>query len=89
MILSPISRVPGLKQSVRPDIGVWFPGEFSPDQSWYVVHTKVRQERTACENLACRGFAVYLCFGQEPAVMRAEVLRGIHDFETLQMLVAH
>lgn len=27
---------------------------------WYVVHTKVRQEQTACENLARQGYAVYL-----------------------------
>lgn len=27
---------------------------------WYVVHTKVRQEQTACENLLRQGFAVYL-----------------------------
>ena len=47
MSLSPISSVPGLKQAVRPDIGVLFAGEFSPDLPWYVVHTKVRQEQTA------------------------------------------
>lgn len=27
---------------------------------WYVVHTKVRQEQTACDNLARQGYAVYL-----------------------------
>lgn len=26
---------------------------------WYVVHTKVRQEQTACENLARQGYIVY------------------------------
>lgn len=31
-----------------------------PSLSWYVVHTKVRQEQTACENLARQGYAVYL-----------------------------
>lgn len=133
MSLSPISSVPGLKQAVRPDIGVLFAGEFSSDLPWYVVHTKVRQEQTACENLARQGFAVYLPrikalkrirgrqqakleplfpryiffqprsathsiapvrstlgvmnivrFGQEPAVMRSEVLRGIREFESRQ-----
>ena len=97
---------------------------------WYVVHTKVRQEQTACENLARQGYAVYfpkirqlkrsrgrqqahqeplfprylfvqpaaatqsiapvrstlgvstlVRFGQEPAVMRAETLHTIHEFE--------
>ena len=34
----------------------------SPDANlpWYVVHTKVRQEQTACDNLARQGFTVYL-----------------------------
>lgn len=27
---------------------------------WYVVHTKVRQEQTACDNLVRQGYAVYL-----------------------------
>lgn len=27
---------------------------------WYVVHTKVRQEQVACDNLARQGYAVYL-----------------------------
>jgi len=27
---------------------------------WYVVHTKVWQEQTACDNLAHQGYAVYL-----------------------------
>lgn len=30
------------------------------DPPWYVVHTKVRQEQTAGENLARQGYAVYL-----------------------------
>lgn len=97
---------------------------------WYVVHTKVRQEQTACDNLVRQGYVVYLPrikilkrirghqkvqqeplfprylflqpgstahsiapvrstlgvttmvrFGQEPAVMRPETLKSIHDFE--------
>jgi len=100
---------------------------------WYVVHTKVRQEQTACENLARQGYGVYfprvkvlkrrrgrqqaqteamfpryiffqpgshahsiapvrstsgvsaiVRFGQEPAVIRAETLRGIREFEARQ-----
>ncbi len=103
----------------------------APSLSWYVVHTKVRQEQTACENLARQGYAVYLPklkvlkrirgrqqpqheplfprylflrpesashsiapvrstlgvstivrFGHEPAVMRAETLKSIQEFET-------
>ena len=27
---------------------------------WYVVHTKVRQEQTACDNLVRQGYVVYL-----------------------------
>lgn len=97
---------------------------------WYVIHTKVRQEQTACDNLVRQGYAVYLPrikilrrvrgrqqiyqeplfprylflqpgsathsigpvrstlgvtsmvrFGQKPAVMRPETLKGIYDFE--------
>lgn len=32
----------------------------SPSLPWYAVHTKVSQERTACENLVRQGFDVYL-----------------------------
>jgi transcriptional antiterminator RfaH len=35
-------------------------GNANPDLPWYVVHTKVRQEQTACENLARQGYAVYM-----------------------------
>jgi transcriptional antiterminator RfaH len=133
MSLPSISSVPGLAQVGRPDIGVLLAEDFSPDLPWYVVHTKVRQEQAACENLARQGFTVYMPrikvlkrirgrqqarleplfpryiffqprsaahsiapvrstlgvmnivrFGQEPAVMRSEVLRGIRDFETRQ-----
>jgi len=34
--------------------------EFDGDQPWYVVHTKVRQEQTASENLARQGYSFYL-----------------------------
>jgi transcriptional antiterminator RfaH len=38
---------------------------------WYVVHTKVRQEQIACENLARQGYAVYL-----PRIKILKRLRG-------------
>jgi transcriptional antiterminator RfaH len=99
---------------------------------WYVVHTKVRQEQTACENLVRQGYAVYLPriklmkrirgrqqlqqeplfprylflqpgsrehsiapvrstlgvtalvrFGQTPAVMSSDTVKGIRDFEAI------
>jgi transcriptional antiterminator RfaH len=105
-------------------------GNTSFDFPWYVVHTKVRQEQTACENLARQGYAVYLPqikvlkrsrgrqraqqepmfpryifvqpgsnaqsiapvrstlgvtsivrFGQEPAVVRPAIMKGIREFE--------
>ena len=133
MSLSPISSVSGLAQAVRPDIGELLAEDVSSERPWYVVHTKLRQEQTACENLARQGYAAYLPrikvlkrirgrqqarleplfpryiffqprssahsiapvrstlgvmnivrFGQEPAVMRSEVLRGIRDFEARQ-----
>lgn len=39
---------------------VLFAEDSVPSLPWYVVHTKVRQEQTACENLARQGFVVYL-----------------------------
>lgn len=51
---------PGLVQAVPPGAGVLLAEDFSPTLPWYVVHTKVRQEQTACENLTRQGFAVYL-----------------------------
>lgn len=36
------------------------PATSGADLPWYVVHTKARQELTACENLARQGYAVYL-----------------------------
>jgi len=43
---------------------------------WYVVHTKVRQEQTACENLARQGFTVYL--------PRINVLKRIRNRQQVQ-----
>jgi transcriptional antiterminator RfaH len=34
--------------------------ESTANQPWYVVHTKVRQEQIACDNLGRQGFEVYL-----------------------------
>lgn len=52
------------------------PSNFSPEDSaatllWYVVHTKARQEQTACENLARQGYSVYL-----PRIKRLKRIRG-------------
>ncbi len=109
---------------------VRFAEAWAANLPWYVVHTKVRQEQVACDNLLRQGYAVYLPrirllkrvrrrqqmqqeplfprylfvqpgsaadsiapvrstlgvttlvrFGQEPAVMRAEVLEDIRAFE--------
>lgn len=43
---------------------------------WYVVHTKVRQEQTACDNLARQGFTVYL--------PRIKVLKRIRNRQQVQ-----
>jgi transcriptional antiterminator RfaH len=51
---------PGLMQELMPGAGGLLADDFSPALPWYVVHTKVRQEQKACENLARQGFAVYL-----------------------------
>ncbi len=108
-----------------------FVEDTGPNLPWYVVHTKVRQEQTAYDNLVRQGYAVYLPrikilkrirgrqqvlqeplfprylfvqprsvahsiapvrstpgvttivrFGQEPAVLRPQTLKDIHDFET-------
>lgn len=60
MNLPPISSVPGVVHAVRPGAGVLLGEDLSSDLPWYVVHTKVRQEQTACENLARQGYKVYL-----------------------------
>lgn len=119
--------------AVRSSLDVLSAEEAALCPPWYVVHTKVRQEQTACENLRRQGFAVYLPrikimkrsrgrqqtqleplfpryiflqpgsfghsiapvrstlgvativrFGQEPAILRAETLNSIRDFETCQ-----
>lgn len=133
MSLSSISPVVAPAQVGPPRVGELPAEDSSPGLPWYVVHTKLRQEQTACENLTRQGYSVYLPrikvlkrirgrqqarleplfpryiffqprsaahsispvhstlgvmnivrFGQEPAVMRSEVLRGIRDFETCQ-----
>jgi len=38
---------------------------------WYVVHTKVRQEQIACDNLARQGYGVYL-----PRIKLLKRIRG-------------
>ena len=43
----------------------------APNLPWYVVHTKVRQEQTAGENLARQGYAVYL-----PKIKLLKRIRG-------------
>lgn len=44
-----------------------------PDaQPWYVVHTKVRQEALACDNLSRQGYAVYL-----PRIKVMKRIRGL------------
>jgi transcriptional antiterminator RfaH len=133
MNLRVISSVSSLALAVRSGAGVLLGDDLPPELPWYVVHTKVRQEHIASENLARQGFSVYLPhikvlkrirgrqqarldplfpryiffqprsvahsiapvrstlgvmnivrFGQEPAVMRSEVLVGIRDFEARQ-----
>jgi len=50
------SRVPG----VQPVVDSLPAEEPAASMPWYVVHTKVRQEQTACENLVRQGYGVYL-----------------------------
>lgn len=52
--------VPGLVESVRSVVGLFPAVSANLDLPWYVVLTKVRQEQTACENLARQGYAVYM-----------------------------
>jgi transcriptional antiterminator RfaH len=44
---------------------------FATNLPWYVVHTKVRQEQTACANLVRQGYSVYL-----PQIKRLKRIRG-------------
>jgi transcriptional antiterminator RfaH len=60
MNLPEISSVQGLAKAVQPDIGVLVAHDICLKRPWYVVHTKVRREQTACENLARQGYAVYM-----------------------------
>lgn len=50
----------GMAQATQPWVGQFIADESSSVLPWYVVHTKVRQEQTAFENLARQGFCVYL-----------------------------
>lgn len=68
---SPISPVPGLTQAIPSGTGVLLAEDSSPDLPWYVVHTKVRQEQTALENLARQGYTVYL-----PRIKKLKRIRG-------------
>lgn len=64
------TRVPGQATGVPgPKVGLAGPSGLS--LPWYVVHTKVRQEQIACENLARQGYAVYL-----PRIKILKRLRG-------------
>jgi transcriptional antiterminator RfaH len=44
------------------------------DVPWYVVHTKARQEQSACENLARQGYSVYL-----PRIKVIKRVRGLQQ----------
>jgi len=52
--------VPSLAETIRSTAGWPHADNANPDLPWYVVHTKVRQEQTARENLARQGYAVYM-----------------------------
>jgi transcriptional antiterminator RfaH len=56
----PKASVSSLAEAARATVGVFPAGNADPDLPWYVVHTKVRQEQTACENLARQGYSVYM-----------------------------
>lgn len=62
---------PGLVATVRSHLAVSGAEGSAATLPWYVVHTKVRQEQTACENLARQGYAVYL-----PQIKRLKRIRG-------------
>jgi transcriptional antiterminator RfaH len=47
-------------ETVTPCLDVLHGGEAGSNLPWYVVHTKVRQEQTACDNLVRQGYVVYL-----------------------------
>jgi transcriptional antiterminator RfaH len=61
----------GFAATVRPPLALPDDGVFAAGLPWYVVHTKVRQEQTACENLARQGYTVYL-----PRIKRLKRVRG-------------
>jgi transcriptional antiterminator RfaH len=49
-------------------------GVLAANPPWYVVHTKARQEQSACENLVRQGYAVYL-----PRIKVIKRLRGLQQ----------
>jgi transcriptional antiterminator RfaH len=49
-------------------------GVLAANLPWYVVHTKARQEQSACENLVRQGYAVYL-----PRIKVMKRLRGLQQ----------
>jgi len=52
--------VSGLSTTVQPKPNSLLEEDATVDLPWYVVHTKVRQEQIACENLVRQGYVVYL-----------------------------
>jgi transcriptional antiterminator RfaH len=54
------ASVSGLAETVRLTAGLLLADNANLGLPWYVVHTKVRQEQTACENLARQGYMVYM-----------------------------
>jgi transcriptional antiterminator RfaH len=49
-------------------------GALAANLPWYVVHTKARQEQSACENLVRQGYAVYL-----PRIKVIKRIRGLQQ----------
>jgi transcriptional antiterminator RfaH len=48
------------------------PENCAADMPWYLVHTKTRQEQSACENLARQGYTVYF-----PRIKVIKRVRGL------------
>lgn len=57
--------------AARPNLDELFADDSALNLPWYVVHTKVRQEQTACDNLARQGYGVYL-----PRIKLLKRIRG-------------
>lgn len=47
-------------ETVPSSLHVLFVEDSTANLPWYVVHTKARQEQTACDNLSRQGYMVYL-----------------------------